>query len=173
MNVPGGNTISAAEHTLAMMLAMARGIPAADRSMRTGGWERGRFVGAELEGKVLGIVGMGKIGREVAHRARSFGMEVLGFDPFVSGEDADRSRIAIVPLAELFERADFITVHTPLIKMTKSQIIQRGTELGVDFSLTMSCYDPDREAGRACGHCDACLIRAEGFAEAGLSDPAI
>ena len=119
MNVPGGNTVSAAEHTLALILAMARGIPAADRSMRAGRWERGAFVGTELEGKVLGILGMGKIGREVAHRARAFGMEVLGFDPFMSKEDASRCEARIVTREELFRRADIITIHTPLLPETR------------------------------------------------------
>jgi len=119
MNVPGGNTVSAAEHTMAMLLAMARGIPAADRSMRAGKWERGKFVGSELEGKVLGVLGMGKIGREVAHRARSFGMEVIGYDPFVSAEDVQRSQVTFVPLDQVFRRADFITVHMPLTPQTR------------------------------------------------------
>ncbi len=119
MNVPGGNTISAAEHTMALVLAMARGIPAADRSMRAGRWERGAFVGTELEGKVLGILGMGKIGREVAHRARAFGMEVIGFDPFVSPEDAGRCEARIVTREELFHRSDIITIHTPLTPETR------------------------------------------------------
>ncbi|HEY3176429.1 MAG TPA: phosphoglycerate dehydrogenase [Candidatus Polarisedimenticolia bacterium] len=119
MNVPGGNTVSAAEHTLAMLLAMARAIPAADRSMRAGRWERGRFVGAELEGKVLGVLGMGKVGREVAHRARSFGMQVIGYDPFVSADDIGRSQTGFVTLAEVFHASDFITVHTPLTPETR------------------------------------------------------
>ncbi len=122
MNVPGGNTISAAEHTVAMLLACARGIPAADRSMRAGRWERGRFLGAELEGKVLGIVGMGKIGREVAHRARAFGMEVIGYDPVVSPEEVARSQTAFVTLEQLLRRSDFITVHTPLTPDTRHMI---------------------------------------------------
>src|SRR5262245_32319122 len=83
MNAPGENTIAAAEHTLSLMLAMARNIPAADRSMKSGRWERGRFLGVELYGKVLGVIGLGKVGREVAARARAFGMEVRGFDPFL------------------------------------------------------------------------------------------
>lgn len=122
MNVPGGNTVSAAEHTLAMVLAMARGIPAADRSMRAGRWERGAFVGTELEGKVLGVLGMGKIGREVAHRARAFGMDVIGFDPFVSPEDEQRLPARIVSRDELFRRSDIITIHTPLTAETKHQV---------------------------------------------------
>lgn len=119
MNVPGGNTTSAAEHTMAMILALARGIPAADRSMRSGAWDRGRFMGAELEGKSLGVLGLGKIGREVAHRARSFGMEVLGYDPFVPADAAGRMNVTFLPLDQLLPRADVITVHTPLLPETK------------------------------------------------------
>ncbi len=119
MNVPGGNTVSAAEHTMAMLLSMARGIPAADRSMRAGRWDRGRFIGSELEGKVLGVLGMGKVGREVAHRARAFGMEAIGYDPFLSADDVQRSQVAFVPLEEVFRRSDFITVHTPLTPETR------------------------------------------------------
>ncbi|HKY33215.1 MAG TPA: phosphoglycerate dehydrogenase [Candidatus Polarisedimenticolia bacterium] len=122
MNVPGGNTISAAEHTLAMLLAVARGIPAADRSVRSGRWERGRFVGAELEGKVLGVVGLGRIGREVAARARAFGMEVIAHDPFVSAEEAERSPATFLPLPDLLRRADFVTLHTPLTSETRHMI---------------------------------------------------
>ena len=118
MNVPGGNTVSAAEHTLAMLLSMARGIPAADRSMRAGKWERGRFVGSELEGKTLGILGLGKVGREVAHRARSFGMEVIGFDPFLSADDIERGKTTVVTIDQVFRRSDFITLHSPLTPQT-------------------------------------------------------
>ncbi len=125
MNVPGGNTVSAAEHTMALLLAMARGIPAADRSIRSGKWERGRFVGSELEGKVLGVLGMGKVGRAVAHRARSFGMEVIAFDPFVSADDVQRSGTAFVALEEIFRRSDFITVHTPLTPQTRYLVGER------------------------------------------------
>src|SRR5262245_39664011 len=122
MNVPGGNTVSAAEHTLAMLLAMARGIPAADRSMRAGKWERGLFVGSELEGKTLGVLGLGKVGREVAHRARSFGMEVIGFDPFLSADDIERGRTTVVPIDQIYGRSDFITIHSPLTAQTRHMV---------------------------------------------------
>ncbi len=125
MNVPDGNTVSAAEHTLAMLLSMARGIPAADRTVRAGRWDRTRFLGAELKGKVLGVIGMGKIGREVAHRARAFGMEVIAFDPFVSAEDAARCEAALAPIEEVFRRADFLTVHTPLTPETRHLVGDR------------------------------------------------
>ena len=86
MNVPGGNTLSAAEHTFSLMLALARNIPGAARSMAEGKWERSKFLGTELHGKTLGIMGVGRIGREVAKRATAFRMEILGFDPFLPEE---------------------------------------------------------------------------------------
>jgi D-3-phosphoglycerate dehydrogenase len=122
MNVPGGNTISAAEHTMALLLSLARGVPAADRSMQAGRWERGRFTGSELAGKTLGVVGLGRIGREVATRAVSFDMEVIAHDPFVSADDAHRATVPLLPLAELLRRSDFITLHTPLSEATRHMI---------------------------------------------------
>jgi D-3-phosphoglycerate dehydrogenase len=122
MNVPGGNTVSAAEHTFSLLLALARQIPQADQSMKAGRWDRGRFVGSELHGKVLGILGVGRVGREVAARARAFGMEVIGFDPFLSEEMMDKSKVRFVPFEELLRRSDFITVHTPLTPETRHLI---------------------------------------------------
>jgi len=119
MNVPGGNTVSAAEHTMSLLLSLARMIPQADASMKAGRWDRGKFVGTELHGKTIGIVGVGKVGREVGRRARSFGMEIIGYDPFLSEEMMEKSRVRFVHLDELFRRADFITVHTPLTPQTK------------------------------------------------------
>src|SRR5262249_6094459 len=84
-----------------------------------GRWERGKFVGTELFGKTLGIIGVGKVGREVGVRARAFGMEILGYDPFLSEEMMEKSRIRYAPLDELFRRSDFITVHTPLTPQTR------------------------------------------------------
>jgi D-3-phosphoglycerate dehydrogenase / 2-oxoglutarate reductase len=119
MNVPGGNTVSAAEHTFSLMLALARQIPAADASVKAGRWERRKFVGSELHGKVLGILGVGRVGREVARRARAFEMEILGFDPFLSEEMMAQAKVRFVPLEEIFRRSDFITVHTPLTAETR------------------------------------------------------
>jgi len=118
MNAPGENTIAAAEHTLSMMLSLARNIPAADRSLKTGRWERSRFLGVELYGKKLGIVGLGKVGREVASRARAFGMETLGFDPFLPEEVITRLGFRLLPLSDLVERVDFLTLHVPLNPQT-------------------------------------------------------
>jgi D-3-phosphoglycerate dehydrogenase len=122
MNAPGENTISAAEHTMSMLLALARRIPHADRSMRAGRWERGKFVGVELFGKTLGVLGLGKVGREVAARGRVFGMDVIGYDPVLSEEVALRLGVTLLPTEEIFTRADFITVHVPLTKETRHLI---------------------------------------------------
>jgi D-3-phosphoglycerate dehydrogenase len=122
MNTPGGNTISTAEHTLSMMLALARNIPQADRSVRSGKWERGAFVGTELYGKILGIVGLGRVGSEVARRAASFGMAIVAYDPVQSAEAAAKLNARLVSLADLLRLSDIITVHTPLAPETKGII---------------------------------------------------
>jgi D-3-phosphoglycerate dehydrogenase len=122
MNTPGGNTVSTAEHTLAMLLALSRNIPQANDSLRKGEWHRKSFVGTELLGKVIGIVGLGKIGREVALRCQAFGMTTIGFDPILASDVAGKMKIEQVPLEELYARSDFITVHTPLNDETRSLI---------------------------------------------------
>ncbi|MEK7282616.1 MAG: hydroxyacid dehydrogenase, partial [Acidobacteriota bacterium] len=122
MNAPGENTISAAEHTLSLLLALARQIPQADRSMKAGRWDRGRFLGVELFGKVLGILGLGKVGREVAARARAFGMEVIAYDPVLSEDVAARLGAALVPIEAIYERSDFISLHLPLSAGTRHLI---------------------------------------------------
>jgi len=119
MNTPGGNTVSAAEHTCTLICCMARQVPAADASMKSGKWDRKGFMGHELYGKTLGIVGLGRIGREVATRMQSFGMTTLGFDPMVSKESAAESNIEWMSLDDMWPKVDYITVHTPLIPQTK------------------------------------------------------
>src|SRR5437762_10098860 len=96
MNTPGGNTVSAAEHTITLLMALARHIPAADGSVRQGKWERTRFVGSQLAGKTLGVVGLGRVGREVARRAAGLDMKVIGFDPFLAPERAGQLSIEAV-----------------------------------------------------------------------------
>jgi D-3-phosphoglycerate dehydrogenase len=114
MNTPGGNTISTAEHTVAMMMTLARHIPFAVGSLQGGKWERGKFVGVQLAGKTLGIVGLGRIGREVARRAVGLDMKVVGYDPFLAPDRAAQLGIESVPeLDQLLPRCDFLTVHTP------------------------------------------------------------
>lgn len=125
LNAPEGNTISAAEHTWAMLLALARQIPDACASLKAGQWDRKRFLGVELAGKVLGVIGFGRIGSEVARRAQGFRMHVLAYDPFLSLERAEAMGVEMVELEELFRRSDFITVHTPMTPETRHLIGER------------------------------------------------
>jgi D-3-phosphoglycerate dehydrogenase len=122
MNTPYGNAITAAEHTIAMMFALARQIPAADRSTQAGKWEKSRFMGVELSGKTLGIIGCGNIGAIVADRAQGLKMRVVAYDPFLSPERAVELGVERVGLDELLARADFITLHTPLTDATRNII---------------------------------------------------
>lgn len=119
MNTPAGNTMSTAEHTFSMILALSRNIPQANASTKKGEWKRSKFMGVELYGKTLGIVGFGRIGSEVAKRALAFGMNVFAYDPFLSREVAQALGVEIVELKELLEQSDYITVHTPLTDETK------------------------------------------------------
>ena len=114
VNAPLANTISTAEHTMAMMLAFARHIPRGDASLRGGRWERSRLMGLELQGRTLGIIGLGRIGTEVARRARSFDMRVLAFDPFVTRERASALGVETVEMDELLAQSDVVTIHTTL-----------------------------------------------------------
>ena len=113
INAPEGNTISAAEHTMALMLALARNVPQASASLKEGQWKRNKFIGLELFKKTLGVIGLGRIGSEVAKRARVFGMNVLAYDPYISAERAEKIGVAPVSLEEIMARADFITLHIP------------------------------------------------------------
>jgi D-3-phosphoglycerate dehydrogenase / 2-oxoglutarate reductase len=119
MNTPGGNTITTAEHTIALMVSLARQVPQATMSMKAGKWEKKKFMGMELFNKTLGIVGIGNIGREVAKRMQSFGMKVIAYDPFLNEDMAKTMGVEKVDLQELFKRSDIITVHTPLTPETK------------------------------------------------------
>ena len=123
MNTPGGNTISTAEQTITLMMALARHTAAADASVRSGKWERTKFVGTQLAGKTLGVVGLGRIGREVARRAAGLDMKVIGFDPFFSPDFAGKLGIETASdLASLLPKIDFLTVHTPLSPETTNLI---------------------------------------------------
>jgi aspartate aminotransferase-like enzyme/phosphoglycerate dehydrogenase-like enzyme len=119
MNTPGGNTTAVAEHTLGLLLALARRLPAADVTLKAGRWEKNRLQGVELLGKILGIVGLGRIGSEVARRALGFRMQVIAYDPYLTREAAERLGVDSVELDELLARADFITIHTPLTGDTR------------------------------------------------------
>src|SRR6185503_15437581 len=122
MNTPFGNSITTAEHAIAMLFACARQIPAADQSTQAGKWEKSRFLGVEITGKILGIIGCGNIGSVVATRALGLQMRVVAFDPFLSEERAAELGVEKVELDTLFRRADFITLHTPLTDKTKNII---------------------------------------------------
>jgi D-3-phosphoglycerate dehydrogenase / 2-oxoglutarate reductase len=122
VNAPTANTVAAAEHTLGLLYALARRIPAADASLRSGEWQRSRFLGQELRGKTLGIIGLGKIGMTVADRARAMEMDLLGNDPFVTEEAATQHGIRLVPLDVILERADVLTIHVPLTHATRGMI---------------------------------------------------
>jgi D-3-phosphoglycerate dehydrogenase / 2-oxoglutarate reductase len=111
MNTPGGNAISVAEHTFGMMLSMARHIPLANASTRAGKWEKKRFIGGELRGKTLGVIGLGSIGREVARRARAFEMHVVAHDPYVTSAIADDLGVELLDLPQLYAASDYITLH--------------------------------------------------------------
>src|SRR5712672_964830 len=120
MNTPFGNSITTAEHAITLMLALARQIPQADISTQSGKWEKNRFMGVEITGKTLGVIGCGNIGSIVANRAIGLKMKVVAYDPFLSPERARDLGIEKVELAELFKRADFVTLHTPLTDTTRN-----------------------------------------------------
>ncbi|HJN07404.1 MAG TPA: phosphoglycerate dehydrogenase [Pirellulaceae bacterium] len=123
MNTPSGNTLSTAEHTFALMMALSRNIAPAHRSLVEGKWNRGAYMGAQLADKTLGIVGLGRIGQEVAKRALAFEMRVIGYDPFFSAEQATKLGVEYVDdVAEMLPRLDYLTVHTPLTPETKNLI---------------------------------------------------
>src|SRR5688572_13715828 len=122
MNTPSGNTISTAELTFSMLMALARKIPQANASMKAGEWNRKSFQGVELYKKTLGILGMGRIGTEVAHRAIAFGMRVLAYDPYLSLARAKTLGVELLELNELYPQCDFITVHMPLTEETSGML---------------------------------------------------
>jgi D-3-phosphoglycerate dehydrogenase len=122
VNAPDASTISAAEHTMALLLAQARRIPEADASLRAGRWERSRLQGVELYGKTLGIVGLGRIGAHVAQRARAFGMRVVAFDPVVGPEQAEEIGVELTGFDDVLAEADFLTIHAPRSAETEGLI---------------------------------------------------
>jgi D-3-phosphoglycerate dehydrogenase len=117
-NAPGGNTIAAAELTMALLISVARKIPAAEASLRGGGWDRAAFKGVELRGKTMGLIGAGRIGSEVAIRCKAFEMDVIAYDPYLSPTRAQELDIEMVGFEQVIERADFISVHVPLTEET-------------------------------------------------------
>src|SRR5438552_6406355 len=119
VNAPGANSISVAEHACALMLALARSVPAADRAMKDAKWEKKKFVGTELRAKVLGVAGLGRIGQEVAQRARAFGMRVVAHDPYISKDIATGLGVELMSLDQLCATADYVTLHLPSTAETK------------------------------------------------------
>jgi len=119
MNAPGANTVSAAEHAIALLLSLLRHIPDAAESMKHGGWDRKRFEGSELRGKTLGVVGMGRIGGYVAQLAHAFGMTIIAYDPFVAPQRAVELQARLLPIEQLLQEADIITLHVALTDETR------------------------------------------------------
>jgi D-3-phosphoglycerate dehydrogenase len=122
MNAPDGNTVTTAEHTIALLVSMARNVPQAHALLQSGVWDKKKFVGVELSGKILGIIGLGRIGKHVAKIAKGFGLNILAFDPFVSNEQARDLGIEVGTLEDVFRKADFITIHTPVTGDTRGII---------------------------------------------------
>lgn len=139
MNAPGGNTITTAEHTMALMFALARQIPQATASMKQGQWEKKKFMGVELFNKTLGVVGIGNIGSQVAKRAQAFAMNVIAYDPFLSEEKAKTMGVEKVSLEELFSNSDFITIHTPITAETRNMINKETIKKMKDGVRIINC----------------------------------
>ena len=139
MNTPGGNTITTAEHTISLMLSMARRIPQASASMKDGKWEKKKFQGIELFNKTIGIIGIGAIGGEVAKRAQGLGMNVVAFDPFLSDEKATEMGVEKTSVGEVFKRADIITFHTPLTQETKNLVNKDSIKTMKDGVRIINC----------------------------------
>ncbi len=139
MNTPQENAIAAAEHTIAMMLSISRKIPQAVSCLRGGKWEKKKFMGVELYNKTLGMIGIGVIGTIVADRARGLKMKVIGFDPYLSPDVAAKKGVELVPLEELLNRSDFITIHTPLTGETRNLIDQDAFEKTKKGVILVNC----------------------------------
>ncbi len=139
MNSPGGNSISTAEHTFALMLAFARNIHLAHHSLKMGKWDRKKYKGMELYGKTLGIIGFGRIGKEVAKRATAFGMTVKVFDPYVERDDAEAAGCLKSELSELLADSDIITVHIPLSPETRGMIGEKEIESMKQEAIIINC----------------------------------
>jgi len=139
VNAPTGNTISAAEHTIALMLALARHIPQANAVLKSGVWRRSDFMGTEVRGKALGIIGLGNVGSEVARRARGLEMKLLGYDPFISADQARKLEVELIPLEQLLRESDFITLHIPRTEATKGLIGAKELALVKPTARIINC----------------------------------
>lgn len=163
MNTPGGNTVSTAEHTLAMILALSRNVAPACASLKAGRWDRGKFTGSQLAGKTLGVVGLGRVGLAVAKRALAFDMKVVGYDPFLTPERAAELGVEHVELEEIWGRCDYLTLHTPLSEETRHMVgakelgrMRRGARIVncargglIDESALLSALESGHIAGAA------------------------
>ena len=139
MNTPGANTITTAEHTISLMVSLARKIPQATMSMKAGKWEKKKFMGVELFNKTLGVIGIGNIGSQVAKRAQGLAMNVIAYDPFLSEDKAKAMGVEKVDLQELFRRSDFITIHTPLTTETKNLINKETIKIMKNSVRIINC----------------------------------
>src|SRR5439155_586954 len=164
VNAPRGNIVAAAEHAMALLFALARWVPQADASVKRGEWNRSKFVGTEIRGKTLGVIGLGNVGSEVAKRAHGLEMDVVAFDPVVSVERAELFNVALVSLEELLEQADFVTVHVPLVDSNRNligtpelarmkptaRLINTARGGIIDESALLAALQAGRIAGAAC-----------------------
>ncbi|TNF48331.1 phosphoglycerate dehydrogenase, partial [bacterium] len=140
MNAPTGNTLAATEHTLAMMLAAVRKLPYAHNSLENGVWDRKKFMGIQLYKRTLGIIGLGRIGTEVAKRARAFGMHLISYDPYIKREKAEKLGVELLDdLEEVLGRSDIITFHVPLTDETKGMIRDEQFERMKDRVVLINC----------------------------------
>ncbi|MBC8330678.1 MAG: hypothetical protein H8E28_01730 [Anaerolineae bacterium] len=163
VNSPTATTIAVAEQTLAMMLGLIRHLPRADHAMKSGRWEKKALVGTELAGKILGVIGLGNIGAAVAQRAAAFGMQIIAFDPFFSGDEIRQRGAEPVELPEIYARADLITLHVPLTPKTRNLVdgqafaqMKRGVRLVctarggvIDETALLSALEAGQVAGAA------------------------
>ncbi len=139
MNTPGGNNRTTAEHTIAMLLALSRNIPAANGSIKSGKWEKPKFIGTEIRNKTLGVIGLGNIGKVVASLGKGLAMKVMGYDPFISDEKADELGINKVGLDDIFKNSDYITVHVPKNEKTTGLIDKNAIEMMKDGVRIVNC----------------------------------
>ncbi|ADP77643.1 D-3-phosphoglycerate dehydrogenase [Methanothermus fervidus DSM 2088] len=139
VNAPESTSITVAEHTMGLMLTLARKIVLADKSVRRGEWNRSKFMGIELKDKVLGIIGLGRIGSQVSLRARAFGMKILAYDPYIDEESAESVGATLVELDELLKKSDIVTIHVPLTKETKHLISRRELKMMKNSAYIINC----------------------------------
>ena len=143
VNSPTGNIIAAAEHTIAMLMALARHLPGANSSIKAGKWEKNRFLGVEVRNKTLGIIGLGKVGTEVAQRAQGLAMRVIAFDPYVAPEHASKLGVTMLSIEEVLQQADFVTLHTSLTSSTRGLIGARELNLLKPGARLINCARGD------------------------------